>query len=89
MILRSDELQLSRGESLKDFARVVSRHAAAIGVRTHDDAELETLAAEGSIPVINMLTRGHHPCQALADLLTAERAVRQARRLEGDVCRRR
>ncbi len=70
LILRVDELQLTRGESLKDFALVVSRHAAAIGVRTHDDAELEVLAAEGSIPVVNMLTRGHHPCQALADLLT-------------------
>ncbi|HWI21092.1 MAG TPA: ornithine carbamoyltransferase [Baekduia sp.] len=70
LILRTDELQLSRGESLKDFALVISRHVAMVGVRTHDDAELETLAAEGSIPVINMLTRGHHPCQALADLLT-------------------
>lgn len=70
VVLRADELQLSRGESVKDFALVVSRHVAIIGVRTHDDAELETLAAEGSIPVVNMLTRGHHPCQALADLLT-------------------
>lgn len=74
MILKMDDLQLSRGESIKDFARVVSSHAALIGVRTHDDSELETLAAEGTIPVFNMLTRGHHPCQALADLQTlAER----------------
>lgn len=70
LILKSDELQLSRGESYKDFARVMSRHVALIGVRTHDDAELETLAAEGTIGVFNMLTRGHHPCQALADLFT-------------------
>jgi ornithine carbamoyltransferase len=72
LILKSDELQLSRGESHKDFARVMSRHVALIGVRTHDDAELETLAAEGTIGVFNMLTRGHHPCQALADLMTLQ-----------------
>ena len=70
LILNADELQLSRGESYKDFARVMSRHVSMIGVRTHDDAELETLAAEGTISVVNMLTRGHHPCQALADLMT-------------------
>jgi ornithine carbamoyltransferase len=72
MILKPEDLQLSRGESLKDFARVVSRHVALLGVRTHEDAELETLAREGTIPVFNMLTRGHHPCQALADLLTLQ-----------------
>jgi ornithine carbamoyltransferase len=72
LILKSDELQLSRGESYKDFAKVMSRHVSMIGVRTHDDAELETLVAEGTIGVFNMLTRGHHPCQALADLLTLQ-----------------
>ncbi|MCW3046101.1 MAG: ornithine carbamoyltransferase [Solirubrobacterales bacterium] len=70
MILRSGEMQLSRGESVKDTARILSRHVQAVGVRTGPDAVLEELAAEGTIPVFNMLTAGHHPCQALADLLT-------------------
>jgi ornithine carbamoyltransferase len=70
MILRADEMQLSRGESVKDTARILSAHVDAVGVRTGPDAVLEELAAEGSIPVFNMLTAGHHPCQALADLMT-------------------
>ena len=69
-VLRTDELQLSRGESPRDTALVLSRMAAAVGMRTHDDAILEELAAHATIPVINLLTAGHHPCQALADLLT-------------------
>jgi len=80
MILRPDEMQLSRGESVRDTALVLSRHVDAIGVRTGPDALLEELAAEGSIPVFNMLTAGHHPCQALADLLTLQEAFG---RLEG------
>jgi ornithine carbamoyltransferase len=74
MLLRSGELQLSRGESVKDTARILSRHVQAVGVRTGPDALLEELAAEGDIPVFNMLTAGHHPCQALADLLTLKEA---------------
>lgn len=74
MILRPGEMQLSRGEPIKDTARILSRHVQAIGVRTHPDAVLEELAAEGTIPVFNMLTAGHHPCQALADLLTLREA---------------
>ncbi len=74
MVLRGDEMQLSRGEAVKDTALVLSRHVDAIGVRTGPDALLEELAAEGSIPVFNMLTAGHHPCQALADLLTLREA---------------
>ena len=70
MLLRADEMQLSRGESVKDTARILSAHADGVGVRTGPDALLEELAAEGSIPVVNMLTDGHHPCQALADLMT-------------------
>jgi ornithine carbamoyltransferase len=80
MILRPDEMQLSRGESVKDTALVLSRHVDAVGVRTGPDALLEELAAEGTIPVFNMLTAGHHPCQALADLLTLREAFG---RLEG------
>jgi ornithine carbamoyltransferase len=80
MVLRADEMQLSRGESIKDTALVLSRHVDAVGVRTGPDAMLEELAAEASIPVFNMLTAGHHPCQALADLLTLREAFG---RLEG------
>jgi ornithine carbamoyltransferase len=70
VVLRSDELQLSRGEALRDTALVLSRHVAAIGVRTGPDEMLAELAEHSSVPVINMLTARHHPCQALADLLT-------------------
>ena len=70
MILRPGEMQLSRGESIKDTARILSSHVQAIGLRTDSDAVLAELAAEGTIPVFNMLTDGHHPSQALADLLT-------------------
>src|ERR1700732_559838 len=74
VVLRSDELQLSRGEALRDTALVLSRHVAAIGVRTGPDEIVQELAAHSSVPVINMLTARHHPCQALADLLTLREA---------------
>jgi ornithine carbamoyltransferase len=70
LVLRSDELQLARGEALRDTAIVLSRHVAAVGVRTGPDATLTELAEHSTVPVINMLTARHHPCQALADLLT-------------------
>src|SRR5579871_2593066 len=74
MILRPDEMQLGRGEPLRDTALVLSRHVAAVGVRTGPQSTLEELARHGSIPVFNMLTSAHHPCQALADLLTLREA---------------
>ncbi len=74
MVLRAGELQLSRGESIRDTAYILSRNCAAIGIRTVDDAVVEELAAHASVPVINMLTAGHHPCQAIADLLTLREA---------------
>jgi ornithine carbamoyltransferase len=74
LVLRADELQLSRGEALKDTAYVLSRHVAAVGVRTGPDAMLEELAAHSGVPVVNMLTALHHPCQGLADLLTLREA---------------
>ena len=70
LILRPDELQLARGESLRDLALVLSRMVHAVGVRTGPHAAVEELAEHASIPVVNMLTRDHHPCQALADLVT-------------------
>jgi ornithine carbamoyltransferase len=74
MILREGELQLARGESVADTARVLSRHVAAIGVRTGPDALLEELAQIAEVPVFNMLTERHHPVQALADLMTMREA---------------
>jgi ornithine carbamoyltransferase len=74
VVLRSDELQLSRGEALRDTALVLSRHVAAVGVRTGPHEMLTQLAQHSEIPVINMLSNLHHPCQALADLLTLREA---------------
>ena len=70
IVLREAEMQLSRGESPRDTALVLSRFVDAIAVRTGPHATLEALAADASVPVINLLTADHHPCQALADLLT-------------------
>ena len=70
VVLRPDELQLSRGESVRDTALVLSRFVAAVAVRTGPHEVVAELAADASVPVINMLTRDHHPCQVLADLLT-------------------
>jgi ornithine carbamoyltransferase len=75
MILRADELQITRGESVRDTALVLSRHAAVIGLRTGDEAELTGLAEHASVPVVNMLSPLHHPCQALADLQTMREAL--------------
>jgi ornithine carbamoyltransferase len=74
VVLRRDDLQLSRGEFVADTARILSRHMAAIGVRTGPDALLEELAEVATVPVFNMLTAGHHPCQVLADLMTLREA---------------
>jgi ornithine carbamoyltransferase len=73
IILRSDELQLGRDEPLADTARVLSSYTAAIVVRTFAQATLEELADAASVPVVNAVTDDHHPCQALADLLTLRR----------------
>ena len=70
LILREGEMQLARGESPRDTALVLSRMVHAIAIRTRDHAPVEELAAHASVPVINMLTADHHPCQALADLMT-------------------
>jgi len=70
VVLRQGELQMARGESPRDVALVLSRMVHAIGVRTGPHELVEELAEHASVPVINMLTREHHPCQALADLMT-------------------
>jgi ornithine carbamoyltransferase len=68
--LRADELQLGRGESIADTARVLSRFLHAIVIRSGSDDVVRELAGAADVPVINGLTPEHHPCQALADLLT-------------------
>jgi ornithine carbamoyltransferase len=70
VVLRGDELQLSRGESVADTARVLSRYVHAIAIRAGDHKLVAELAAAATVPVINALTPLHHPCQALADLMT-------------------
>jgi ornithine carbamoyltransferase len=70
MVLRTEDTQLARGESIRDTAYVLSRNASAIGIRTGPDELVAELAEYATVPVINMLTRDHHPCQALADLQT-------------------
>ena len=74
MVLRANELQLTRGESVRDTALVFSRHVAAIGLRTSSDERLEELAEHATVPVVNLLSPLHHPCQALADLMTLREA---------------
>ena len=70
LFLRPDELQLGRGEPIADTARVLSGYAAAIVLRTFSQAEIDEVAQFADVPVINALSDLHHPCQALADLMT-------------------
>ncbi len=70
IVLRGDEMQLSRGESVGDTARVLSRYVDAIVIRSGSHEQVAELAAGAEVPVVNALTPLHHPCQALADLLT-------------------
>jgi ornithine carbamoyltransferase len=70
IVLRGDELQLGRGETISDTGRVLERYVDAIVVRTFAQSRLEELAAASSVPVINALSDYSHPCQGLADLQT-------------------
>jgi ornithine carbamoyltransferase len=70
IVLEAGVTQLGRGETVADTARVLSRMADAIMIRTDDHAKIEELAAHASVPVINGLTDRSHPCQIMADLLT-------------------
>jgi ornithine carbamoyltransferase len=70
LYLAAGDLQLGRGETLKDTATVLSRYVDGIMIRTFDQSDVEELAQHASIPVINGLTDISHPCQALADVMT-------------------
>ena len=80
LYLAASDLQLGRGETIRDTAVVLSRYLDAIMIRTFAQADVEELARHGSIPVINGLTDEEHPCQALADVMTIRERLG---RLEG------
>jgi ornithine carbamoyltransferase len=80
LYLRADDLQLGRGETIRDTATVLSRYLHAIVIRTFAQADVEELAEHADVPVINGLTDETHPCQALADMLTIRERLG---RLEG------
>lgn len=70
LCLNAGDMQMGRGEPIKDTARVMSRYVDGIMIRTYKQSDVEELAKYGSIPVINGLTDYAHPCQVLADLMT-------------------
>ena len=72
IMLTGAEMQLGRGETIADTARVLSRYVEAIVIRILSGDDLRELAAHATVPVINGLTKLSHPCQVLADLLTFE-----------------
>jgi len=72
IVLTGEALQLSRGESIADTARVMSRYVAAVVIRSGSHPDVVELAAASEVPVVNALTPELHPCQALADLMTLE-----------------
>ncbi len=75
-------MQLNRGESNHDTAKVMSRYVDAIVIRTFQQAQVDELAQHGSIPVVNALTDAYHPCQALADVLTMQERFGDVRGLK-------
>lgn len=81
MILDPSTMQLGRGESIEDTARVLSRYIHGIIIRTYEHRLLEQFAEAGSIPVVNALTDALHPCQVVADLLTLSERFGEAGRL--------
>jgi ornithine carbamoyltransferase len=68
--LSSQDLQISRGETIEDTAKTLSRYVDVIMARVYDHSTIETLAKNSTIPVINGLSNSYHPCQILADLMT-------------------
>lgn len=70
LFLSASDLQIGRGEPIEDTARVLSRYVDGIMIRTYEQKEVEDLAANATIPIVNGLTDDFHPCQVLADLMT-------------------
>ncbi len=85
MMLSPRDMQLGRGEPIRDTARVLSRYLDALVVRTYAHEKLEELARWATVPVVNALTDASHPCQVLADLLTVAERLGQERVARGDV----
>ena len=81
LFLSPADTQIGRGEPVRDTARVLSRYADGIMIRTFSHAVAEEMALSSSIPVINGLTDDHHPCQVLADLMTARERGLDLRRM--------
>ena len=75
LVLSSNDMQLGRGETIADTARVLSRYVDAIMIRAARHSNLTELAAAATVPVINGLTNLTHPCQVMADVMTLEEHV--------------
>ncbi len=75
VVLTGAEMQLGRGETIGDTARVMSRYVDAIMIRTGDPAKLDELVGGASVPIINGLTNATHPCQVMADIQTFEERI--------------
>ena len=82
LTLSKDDLQLSRGESIEDTAKTLSRYVNIIMARVYDHKSLETLAKNASIPVINGLSNSFHPCQILADLMTIKEHKKNLKKIK-------
>ncbi len=80
--LSSNELQLSRGESIEDTSRTLSRYVDIIMARVYDHKILETLATNSTVPVINGLSDSFHPCQTLADIMTIKEKKKKLKGLK-------
>ena len=82
LTLSPNDLQLSRGESIEDTAKTLSRYVNVIMARVYDHKSLETLAKNASIPVINGLSDSFHPCQILADLMTIKEHKKNLKKIK-------
>ena len=80
--LSSDNLQMSRGETISDTAKTLSRYVDAIMARVYDHDTLEEFSAYSSIPVINGLSNLYHPCQILADLMTIKEHKKNLKKIK-------
>lgn len=81
LFMAPEDTQIGRGEPIRDTARVLSRYADAIMIRTFAHATAVELAEHATVPVVNGLTDDHHPCQILADLMTAKERGKDLRKM--------